>query len=254
MKNIDEQQIEDYLRDKLPPDEREAFEAALAADPELRRRTAELRLLALSIRKSARADIRERAEAVSRKIRAEEEAPPKGRSVLWSWLIGSIGVAVLLWLGYSIFFHVDPVPSNGWKNNPSIQETPPATKPIQPGVQTPVQNQNSTGKKPPIANAPKPTASDEEELGQSAVQPFASELIAVTGPAGQPTGRKIRVKQYRDPIQMYIFKDNLLEIYLPKEKNLPSPLTLQARDKDVYLKLADGKLLRLEPTGMSVNF
>lgn len=258
MKNIDDQQIENYLRDKMPPDERRAFEDALAADPELQSRTDALRILAESIGQIARADIRKRAEAVSRKIREEEqgpeEAPPKGRAVPWRWLIGLIAVAVLLWLGYSIFFHVEPKPSIELKDNPSMQGVPPTTEPLQRGAQAPAQNLDSAGKRPPIAQAPKPPASDEEELGQSAVQPFAAGMIVVTGPDGQPTGRTIQVNQYRDTIQMYIFKDNLLEIYLPKEINLPNPLILLARDKDIYLKMADGNLLRLEPTGISVNF
>ncbi len=223
MKNIDDQQIEDYLRDKMTPDERRVFEDAMAADPELRSRTDALRGLAESIGQVAKADIRKRAEAVSRKIREEEQArggAPKGRGIPWGGLIGLIVVAVLFWLGYSIFFHVEPKPSIELKDNPSMQGVPPTTEPLQRGVQAPAQNQDSAGKKPRIANAPKkPLPGDEEELGRAAIQPFAAETIGVLGPDGQPTGRKIQVNQYRDTIQMYIFKDNLLEIYLPKGKN-----------------------------------
>lgn len=108
MKNLDITQIESYLRNKMSPEERAQFEAALAADPELRRRTDELRQFAGDVRHIAREDIRKRVEAVRDKIKREEaaqERPPGNPSPGWikSVILLAIGILLGLVLGRLLF-------------------------------------------------------------------------------------------------------------------------------------------------------
>lgn len=116
MEDINITQIESYLRGKMTPEERARFESALAADPELRRRTEELRQFANDLRQVARSDIRKRVEAVRDQIKQEEsekDHPPKEpplswiRSVIWLTFGTLLGLA-LGWL----LFHKEPAPLN----------------------------------------------------------------------------------------------------------------------------------------------
>ena len=106
MENIDDQQIENYLRNKMTSGERQLFEDALDANPELRRRTDELRRFSEGIRQIARAGIRRRAESVRDEIKAEEQTlhKPASRPFPWRLVFELVLVAGLLWLGYAYFF------------------------------------------------------------------------------------------------------------------------------------------------------
>ena len=115
MENIDIEQIESYLQGKMTSEERAQFESFLAADPELRRRTDELRQFANDLRQVARADLRKRVEAVRDQIKQEEanlKVQPKTRlnhtaMLAIGILIGTLLGLVLGWL----FFHKEqPIP------------------------------------------------------------------------------------------------------------------------------------------------
>jgi hypothetical protein len=115
MKNLDITQIESYLRNKMSPEERAQFEAALAADPELRRRTAELRQFAGDVRHISREDIRKRVEAVRDKIKREEaaqERPPGNPPPGWikSVMLLAFGILLGLVLG-RLLFHKELPPA-----------------------------------------------------------------------------------------------------------------------------------------------
>ncbi|TNE53613.1 MAG: hypothetical protein EP344_14820 [Bacteroidetes bacterium] len=133
MEKIDDQHIEDYLRNKLPQEERQAFEAALAADPDLRQRTDDMRRLKDHIRQSARQDIRMRVEAIRDTIRAEEQAPPSSRqprSFPWRLIFELLLAAGLLWFGYQYFSQPEepevqeqetqPAPATTAENKPPV--------------------------------------------------------------------------------------------------------------------------------------
>ena len=61
MENIDQQEIESYVRDKMSTDEKLSFEAKMAGDPELRKEVEERLLIAKGIRYAAQNDLRQRA-------------------------------------------------------------------------------------------------------------------------------------------------------------------------------------------------
>jgi len=116
MENINITQIESYLRGKMTPEERARFESALAADPELRRRTEELRQFASDLRQVARADIRKQVEAVRDQIKQEESEkgrPPKEPPLngIRSVMLFAIGTLLGLALGW-LLFHKEPAPLN----------------------------------------------------------------------------------------------------------------------------------------------
>lgn len=115
MENIDIEQIESYLRGKMTSEERAQFESVLAADPELRRRTDELRQFANDLRQVARADLRKRVEAVRDQIKQEEanlKAQPKtGPNPTAMLAIGIlIGTLLGLALGWMLFDKGSPPP------------------------------------------------------------------------------------------------------------------------------------------------
>lgn len=123
MENIDIQQIESYLRGKMTLEERAQFEAALAADPELRRRTDELRQFANDLRQVARVDIRRRVEAERDQIKKEEAGqeqpakdPPPAKAnptiILATGLL--IGILLGLTLGW-LFFQKEATDSDDTK-------------------------------------------------------------------------------------------------------------------------------------------
>ncbi|MBC7775491.1 MAG: hypothetical protein H7246_08630, partial [Phycisphaerae bacterium] len=119
MENIDIQQIESYLQGKMTLEEQRAFEVALAADPELRRRHEELRQMAKGIRQVARADIRQRVETLRDKIKQEESAPhpePHSANLGKSAAFLVIGLFLGLGLGWLLF------------NKPAITPPPPDTQ------------------------------------------------------------------------------------------------------------------------------
>lgn len=236
MEHIEDQKIEAYIRDKMPPDERRHFETDIAADPELRRRVDELRRLAGDIRQIARADTRQRVEAIRDKFRAEEQTPEEPRlpDKRWRWLLGGLLLAVLLWLGYLYFSPVDPKAGGG----------------TQPAEIRDTLEQQPAG--PVAEGSDAPEFSD--ELGQSAITPFATETVKVLDARGNPTGRTIRVEQYRDTTRLYIFRDTLLELYIPKGKELPGPTVLILRNSSLYLRVPPGKEMHLEDTNYPTPF
>ncbi len=237
MEHTDDQQIEAYLRNKMTPEERQRFEDALAADPELRRRTDELRRLAGSVRQMARADTRRRVEAVRDKIRGEEEeSPPPGKSGYWHWLVVGLVMAGLLWLGYRYFYP----PEMEQEDKEPTMETREA--PLQPPAG-------------PVAQTPDtPPETPADALGQSAVEPFSSDNVPVLDSRGKSTGRTIRVDQYRDSVRLYILKGNVLELYIPPGKELPRPIVLIDRGSRLYLRLSGGSEVQLNATGEALPF
>lgn len=116
MDNINITKIESYLRGKMTPQERALFESALASDPELLRRTEELREFAYDLRQVARSDIRKRVEAVRDQIKQEESEkgrPPKEPPLSWirSVMLLAVGTLLGLSLGW-LLFHREPAPLN----------------------------------------------------------------------------------------------------------------------------------------------
>ncbi|MBK7940044.1 MAG: hypothetical protein IPJ82_24520, partial [Lewinellaceae bacterium] len=103
----------------------------------------------------------------------------------------------------------------------------------------------------PVAGTP---GSLDDEIGQSAVKPFSSEEISLIDETGQITGRKIRVDRYWDKEQLYIFREDLLELYLLPGKDLPKPAVLIEEDGVVFLKMPDGSRLHLEMSGKEMPF
>lgn len=98
----------------MTPEERARFESALASDPELRRRTEEMRQFAGDLRQIARSDIRKRVEAVRDQIKQEESEkgrPSKEHPLSWIrsaiWL--TVGTVLGLALGW-LLFHKEPSP------------------------------------------------------------------------------------------------------------------------------------------------
>lgn len=237
MEHTDDQQIEAYLRNKMTPEERQRFEDALAADPELRRRTDELRRLAGSVRQMALADTRRRVEAVREKIRTEEkEGAPPGKSGYWHWLVVGLILAGLVWLGYR-YFYPPEMEQEDKKPTMETRETPP---------------QQPAG---PVANTPDtPRKEPADELGKSAVEPFSSDNVPVLDSRGKATGRTIRVDQYRDSVRLYILKGNLLELYIPPGKELPRPVVIIDREGRLYLRLPGGSEVQLQATGEAAPF
>lgn len=117
MENMDTTQTEDYLRGKLSPEERRQYESAMAADPELRRQTDDLRQFAEDIRQVARSDIRRRAESVRDRIKREEAesdfSPNKSPGVLAHPIaMITIGILLGLALGWLLFHREPPVPTD----------------------------------------------------------------------------------------------------------------------------------------------
>ena len=114
MENIDNTQIEAYLRGKMTSEERVQFEAALAADPERRQRTDELRQFANDLRGLARSDIRKRVEARRDQIKLEEtvqEPPPKKSPSGWIKTVALLAVGMLLGLALGwLLFQKEPPP------------------------------------------------------------------------------------------------------------------------------------------------
>ncbi len=114
MENIDIQQIESYLRGKMTPEEQGAFEAILATNPEMRHRTEELRQMAEGIRQVARADIRQRVEAMREKIEVEENTiKPNPEPVPTNWGKSAGLLVIGLFLGLGLGWLVFNKPSNG---------------------------------------------------------------------------------------------------------------------------------------------
>lgn len=127
MENIDDQQIESYLRGKMTLEERGVFEALLATDPELRNRTEALHHMAEGIRQVARTDIRKRLEAQQDKIKQEERGG-KGSSTNWgkSIVLLSIGMLLGLCLGWFLFREKPAVPpSNVVENREGLEVATP---------------------------------------------------------------------------------------------------------------------------------
>lgn len=238
MEYIDDQQIEAYLRNKMTAEERRHFEDVLAADPELRGRTDELRRLMENIRQMARADTRRRVEAVRDKIRAEEEGaaeepgPPGKR---WRWILGGLALAGLLWLGYRYFSPAGSKEGGGGTPPAGIRDTLPR-KPNGPIAETPA-----------VPESP-------DELGQSAEAPYTSDTVKVLDAQGKATGRAIRVDQYRDTVRLYILRGDVLELYIPPWKEIPRPVVLIDRGGRVYLRLPGGGEARLEASGEALPF
>lgn len=105
MENNDIEQIEAYLRGKMTPEERSQFESALAADPELRRQTDELRQFANDLRQVARADLRKRVETVRDQIMQEEagqQQPASTKTTSTSWIKSAMLLVVGILLGFAL--------------------------------------------------------------------------------------------------------------------------------------------------------
>lgn len=107
MKNIDNPNIDRYLRDEMSPDERLKFEAKIAIDSELQQDVEETRLLAEGIRFTAQRDTRRRAE-VARDNYQQTVWLQKMRPQLG--IAASIVMLVGLLLGYSIFSSKEKLP------------------------------------------------------------------------------------------------------------------------------------------------
>ncbi len=236
MEHIEDQKIEAYIRDKMTLEERRRFEADIAADPELRRRVDALRRLAEDIRQIARADTRRRVEATRDKITVEEQTPKEPRlpAKRWRWFLGGLLLAGLLWLGYRYFSPVDPKEGGG---------THPA------GTRDTLTQQPAG----PVAEIPD-AAEIPDELGQSAVTPFTTETVEVLDASGNKIGRTIRVEHYRDTTRLYIFRDNILELYIPPGKDLSGPTVLTARNGRLYLRVSRGNEVHLEATNNPTPF
>jgi len=115
MENMDIQKTEDYLRGKLSVEERKQYESAMAADPELRRQTDDLRQFAEDIRQIARSDIRKRVESVRDSIQREEaehDFSLKKSPEIWTHPIAMITIGTLLGLALGwLLFDKEPPPT-----------------------------------------------------------------------------------------------------------------------------------------------
>ncbi len=112
MENIENTQIESYLRGKMTPEESAAFEAELTTNPDLLQRTDEMRQFSRDIHLLARADLRKRVEALRDQIKQEETAQelfPKKSLAAWKKTTALLAIGLLfgLVLGW-LFFHKAP--------------------------------------------------------------------------------------------------------------------------------------------------
>jgi len=166
--------IEAYLRGKLPPAEATAFEAEIAADPELAALVKTQRLEREGLEWLVERDLLAKMNTWEREVSGSSSSSPAMRvSFVRRWW--AVGVAALLILGAFGWWLMQPQADIG---GPQPIVTVPKTKPP---VTTPPSNKPKPAQKPPTSQ-PKPDESDDWVTDKPA-------LPSKTSPSAKPENK-----------------------------------------------------------------
>ncbi len=156
-------QIDDYLRDRLSPAERAAFESTLAADESLaalvRRQEQENQALEVL----AERDLRVRMNAWEREVQAPPTLQPAGGRYRQDWMRWAVAAMLVIAAGWWMIQRVTPVEEAPVAVQPDVPVTPPTTVPntttTPRTTPAPARPDRPAGTRPPkevIADAPTP--------------------------------------------------------------------------------------------------
>ncbi|MBK8485536.1 MAG: hypothetical protein IPL31_14630 [Saprospiraceae bacterium] len=216
--NIDIQEVESYLHDKMTLEERQDFEARMELNETLRKEVEKTIVISKGIKHAAKNDIRQRAEAV-RNAYHSNNGFQKPRFNWWM-VVGLFMIAGLLWFGYWYF----------WKSQ--IAET----------------DKTTPAKSTPIIATQTPTNQD-DSLSMTGDSPLFSKLVQFVNNDGKAIGESIQVNIFRDNSLKqihFLYQNELLNLYLPAGIEFPLPPILIGQGNDRFLKISNEEYLLIE--------